>query len=76
MQLELRLPSREGLGAGADAATNSAYPLRAPDSRKATRVVNRSATALAVGAVTEAARDAAIESWWCPQTGIPPPAAF
>ena len=40
-------------------------------------MVNRSATALAVGAVIEAARDdAAIESWWLPQTGIPPPVVF
>lgn len=39
-------------------------------------MVNRNATGLAVGAVTEAARDDAFESWWSPQTGIPPPAAF
>lgn len=39
-------------------------------------MVNRSATALAVGAATEAALGDAIDAWWCPQTGIPPPAAF
>ena len=36
-------------------------------------MVNRSATALAVGAATAAVLDAAIDAWWGPKTGIPPP---
>ena len=36
-------------------------------------MVNRSATTRAIGAATAAVLDAAIDPWWGPKTGIPPP---